>query len=186
MLLLAPITNNMSFCNIFQKLVVYRRKQQEEKKKNLNAVTSDFNLELGQSEQLILSSGTPQQANNEADSVTEEICHSFCAEQVWLSFCEPEQLLSPKVFYCRWWLCRWYKNAVRLENMSSTTFVDRIDPFAKRSLKKKTKKSQGSSRYRNSQDVELQQLPLLKGKFNIIYTLLLIMMTINIFLYCSF
>lgn len=49
--------------------------------------------------------------------------------------------------------------------MSSGTFVDRIDPFAKRSLKKKSKKSQGSSRYRNSQDVELQQLPALRGKF---------------------
>lgn len=49
--------------------------------------------------------------------------------------------------------------------MSSGTFVDRIDPFAKRSLKKKSKKSQGSSRYRNSQDVELQQLPALKGMF---------------------
>lgn len=49
--------------------------------------------------------------------------------------------------------------------MSSGTFVDRIDPFAKRSLKKKSKKSQGSSRYRNSQDVELQQLPALKGKW---------------------
>lgn len=49
-------------------------------------------------------------------------------------------------------------------NMSSGTFVDRIDPFAKRSLKKKSKKSQGSSRYRNSQDVELQQLPALKGE----------------------
>uniref|UniRef100_A0A2M4CZ56 Putative serine/threonine protein phosphatase 2a regulatory subunit n=1 Tax=Anopheles darlingi TaxID=43151 RepID=A0A2M4CZ56_ANODA len=46
--------------------------------------------------------------------------------------------------------------------MSAGTFVDRIDPFAKRSLKKKSKKSQGSSRYRNSQDVELQQLPSLK------------------------
>ncbi|XP_023246802.1 serine/threonine-protein phosphatase 2A 56 kDa regulatory subunit epsilon isoform [Copidosoma floridanum] len=46
--------------------------------------------------------------------------------------------------------------------MSSATFVDRIDPFAKRSLKKKSKKSQGASRYRNSQEVELQQLPLLK------------------------
>ncbi|KAI5643071.1 protein phosphatase 2A regulatory B subunit (B56 family) domain-containing protein [Phthorimaea operculella] len=44
----------------------------------------------------------------------------------------------------------------------SSAFVDRIDPFAKRSLKKKTKKSQGSSRYRNTQDVELQALPLLK------------------------
>lgn len=47
--------------------------------------------------------------------------------------------------------------------MASGTFVDRIDPFAKRSLKKKSKKSQGSSRYRNSQDVELQPLPQLKG-----------------------
>ncbi|KAF4517300.1 hypothetical protein B566_EDAN008634 [Ephemera danica] len=47
---------------------------------------------------------------------------------------------------------------------ATTTFVDRIDPFAKRSLKKKQKKSQGSSRYRNSGDVELQALPLLKGK----------------------
>ena len=45
------------------------------------------------------------------------------------------------------------------------TFVDRIDPFAKRSLKKKSRKSQGSSRYRNSQDVELQQLPALKGLY---------------------
>lgn len=50
-----------------------------------------------------------------------------------------------------------------IAKMSSGTFVDRIDPFAKRSLKKKTKKSQGSSRYRNTQDVELQALPLLKG-----------------------
>lgn len=50
--------------------------------------------------------------------------------------------------------------------MASGTFVDRIDPFAKRSLKKKSKKSQGSSRYRNSQDVELQPLPQLKGDKN--------------------
>ncbi|KAG0714286.1 Serine/threonine-protein phosphatase 2A regulatory subunit alpha isoform [Chionoecetes opilio] len=42
------------------------------------------------------------------------------------------------------------------------TFVDRIDPFAKRSLKKKPKRSQGSSRYRTTNDVELQPLPLLK------------------------
>ena len=48
---------------------------------------------------------------------------------------------------------------------SSGTFVDRIDPFAKRSLKKKQKKSQGSSRYRTGGDVELTALPLLKGKF---------------------
>ena len=48
--------------------------------------------------------------------------------------------------------------------MSSGTFVDRIDPFAKKSLKKKPKKSQGSSRYRTGGDVELTALPLLKGK----------------------
>ena len=44
------------------------------------------------------------------------------------------------------------------------TLVDRIDPFAKRSLKKKQKKSQGSSRYRTGGDVELTTLPLLKGR----------------------
>lgn len=44
----------------------------------------------------------------------------------------------------------------------SGNFVDRIDPFAKRSLKKKPKRSQGSSRYRTANDVELQPLPLLK------------------------
>lgn len=44
------------------------------------------------------------------------------------------------------------------------TFVDRIDPFSKRSLKKKPKRSQGSSRYRTTNDVELQPLPLLKGQ----------------------
>ena len=42
--------------------------------------------------------------------------------------------------------------------------MDKIDPFAKRtSLKKKQKKSQGSSRYRTGGDVELTALPLLKG-----------------------
>lgn len=46
--------------------------------------------------------------------------------------------------------------------MSAGAFVDRIDPFAKRSLKKKTKKPQGSSRYRTETDVELQPLALLK------------------------
>lgn len=56
--------------------------------------------------------------------------------------------------------------------MSSGTFVDRIDPFAKRSLKKKSKKSQGSSRYRNSQDVELQQLPPLRGMCLILWTVI--------------
>lgn len=59
--------------------------------------------------------------------------------------------------------CKIYTVAYKSDNMSSATFVDRIDPFAKRSLKKKTKKSQGSSRYRNSADLELQPLPLLKG-----------------------
>ena len=49
---------------------------------------------------------------------------------------------------------------------SGGTFVDRIDPFAKRSLKKKQRKSQGSSRYRTGGDVELTPLPLLKGKSN--------------------
>jgi len=46
--------------------------------------------------------------------------------------------------------------------MSTNALVDRIDPFAKRSLKKKQKKSQGSSRYRTGGDVELTALPLLK------------------------
>ncbi|XKL62405.1 hypothetical protein PGB90_002238 [Kerria lacca] len=55
--------------------------------------------------------------------------------------------------------------------MSTGTFVDRIDPFAKRSLKKKSKKSQGSSRYRTATDVELQQLPLLKGNRKFIHPL---------------
>jgi serine/threonine-protein phosphatase 2A regulatory subunit B' len=59
-----------------------------------------------------------------------------------------------------------HKNQIKItektEKMSSGTFVDRIDPFAKRSLKKKQKKSQGSSRYRTGGDVELTALPLLK------------------------
>ena len=56
----------------------------------------------------------------------------------------------------------------KTEKMSSGTFVDRIDPFAKRSLKKKQKKSQGSSRYRTGGDVELTALPLLKGKNSVL------------------
>lgn len=52
---------------------------------------------------------------------------------------------------------------------AAATFVDRIDPFTKISvLKRKTKRSQGSSsssRYRTCSDVELQPLPLLKGKY---------------------
>lgn len=49
---------------------------------------------------------------------------------------------------------------------AAATFVDRIDPFTKISvLKRKTKRSQGSSsRYRTCSDVELQPLPLLKGE----------------------
>ncbi|CAG2165626.1 unnamed protein product [Oppiella nova] len=43
-----------------------------------------------------------------------------------------------------------------------TAFVDKIDPFKKGSLKRKQKKSQGSSRYRLTSEVELQPLPLLK------------------------
>ena len=50
-------------------------------------------------------------------------------------------------------------------------FVDRIDPFAKRSLKKKTKRSQGSSRYRANNDVELHPLPLLKGNLIVLSNL---------------
>ncbi|CAG0912222.1 unnamed protein product [Notodromas monacha] len=45
---------------------------------------------------------------------------------------------------------------------SSSTFVDKIDPFAKRSLKKKQKKAQGSSRYRAVQETDLQPLPMMK------------------------
>lgn len=44
-----------------------------------------------------------------------------------------------------------------------TAFVDKIDPFKKGSLKRKQKKSQGSSRYRLTSEVDLQPLPLLKG-----------------------
>ncbi len=48
------------------------------------------------------------------------------------------------------------------------TFIDKIDPFKhQRSLKKKQKKSQGSSRYRTGGDQELQALPLLKGRKHI-------------------
>ena len=43
-----------------------------------------------------------------------------------------------------------------------TSFTDKIDPFSKTS-KKKPRKSQGSSRFRTKNEVELQSLPLLKG-----------------------
>jgi len=56
--------------------------------------------------------------------------------------------------------------------MSGNTIVDRIDPFAKRSMKKKNKKSQGSSRYRNSQDMDMQPLALLKGELNYLSSLI--------------
>ncbi|XP_076331813.1 serine/threonine-protein phosphatase regulatory subunit widerborst isoform X2 [Tachypleus tridentatus] len=45
---------------------------------------------------------------------------------------------------------------------AASTFVDKIDPFKKGSLKRKQKKSQGSSRYRSTSVVELQPLPQLK------------------------
>ncbi|XP_011674036.1 serine/threonine-protein phosphatase 2A 56 kDa regulatory subunit epsilon isoform isoform X2 [Strongylocentrotus purpuratus] len=46
---------------------------------------------------------------------------------------------------------------------SGSTAVDKIDPFAKKSLRKgKQKKSQGSSQYRLSNNTEIQQLNLLK------------------------
>jgi len=44
----------------------------------------------------------------------------------------------------------------------SGKFVDKIDPYHKAALKKQ-KKSDGSSRYRNKDVVELQTLPLIKG-----------------------
>jgi len=44
----------------------------------------------------------------------------------------------------------------------SAKFVDKIDPYHKAALKKQ-KKSDGSSRYRNKDVVELQTLPLIKG-----------------------
>ena len=49
-----------------------------------------------------------------------------------------------------------------------TAFVDKIDPFKKGSLKRKQKKSQGSSRYRLTSEVDLQPLPLLKGMQSIV------------------
>lgn len=44
-------------------------------------------------------------------------------------------------------------------------FVDLLDPYKKSSLKQKQRKSQGSSRYCITSDVELHQLPYLKGLF---------------------
>ena len=46
---------------------------------------------------------------------------------------------------------------------TSPTFVDKIDPFLKRPMKKEPKRSQGSPRYRTGQEEELQPLPLIKG-----------------------
>ncbi|KAF7491762.1 Serine/threonine-protein phosphatase 2A 56 kDa regulatory subunit alpha isoform [Sarcoptes scabiei] len=45
---------------------------------------------------------------------------------------------------------------------SLAPFVDKIDPFKKGSLKRKQKRSQGSSRYRTTSEIDLQPLPLLK------------------------
>ena len=63
----------------------------------------------------------------------------------------------------------------------SSGFVDKIDPFKKGSLKRKQRKSQGSSRYRLTSDVELQQLPLLKGmNLTIFFKLFLLHFTLYI------
>lgn len=51
-----------------------------------------------------------------------------------------------------------------LKPASTSGFVDLLDPYKKSSLKQKQRKSQGSSRYCITSDVELQQLPLLKGE----------------------
>lgn len=51
-----------------------------------------------------------------------------------------------------------------LKPASTSGFVDLLDPYKKSSLKQKQRKSQGSSRYCITSDVELQQLPYLKGK----------------------
>lgn len=57
-------------------------------------------------------------------------------------------------------------NNSTMATTTSNTFVDRIDPFAKRSLKKKQKKSQGSSRYHQANEADLVPLPLFKGIAN--------------------
>ncbi|XP_067013499.1 serine/threonine-protein phosphatase 2A 56 kDa regulatory subunit epsilon isoform-like [Anabrus simplex] len=46
--------------------------------------------------------------------------------------------------------------------VGGSTFVDRIDPYNKRSPKKKVKKSQGCSKYKEGAELELQVLPNLK------------------------
>ena len=56
-----------------------------------------------------------------------------------------------------------------LKSSMSGTFVDRIDPFARRSMKRKSKKSQGSSRYRHGHDTELQLLTPLKGTSSTVF-----------------
>lgn len=59
-----------------------------------------------------------------------------------------------------------------MPSASASAFVDKIDPFSKKSsLKRKQKKLQGSSRYRTEAESELQQLPALKGKISRIYLL---------------
>lgn len=55
-------------------------------------------------------------------------------------------------------------SSATMATTANNTFVDRIDPFAKRSLKKKQKKSQGSSRYHQANEADLVPLPLFKGK----------------------
>ncbi|CAL8089981.1 unnamed protein product [Orchesella dallaii] len=53
-------------------------------------------------------------------------------------------------------------SSATMATTANSTFVDRIDPFAKRSLKKKQKKSQGSSRYHQANEADLVPLPLFK------------------------
>jgi len=55
------------------------------------------------------------------------------------------------------------ENNTMTTTTTSNAFVDRIDPFAKRSLKKKQKKSQGSSRYHQANEADMVPLPLFKG-----------------------
>ena len=97
--------------------------------------------------------------------------------------------LSKKNIYKKNFLVFLHKNQIKItektEKMSSGTFVDRIDPFAKRSLKKKQKKSQGSSRYRTGGDVELTALPLLKGKNSVLTNYLFLFILILGWITCS-
>ena len=61
------------------------------------------------------------------------------------------------------WLLISLSLSLWLDRMSASgTIVDLLDPFGKRSLKKKQKRSQGSYRYKTGGDFELTALPLLR------------------------